>query len=132
MKSETEHKAALSLKTELQHFSGTVAYHRFSQLWPQGFQTTDGVAFLAKRAGAYWLLDAIAFVQREAVIAGNEALQDFQLWELKVRENRSAELVCSRDSDQPVWKQEIPFTDFPLDEITLYVANNVLMLTSEW
>lgn len=131
MNLEDKAKAALSLKAELQHFSGTEAYHR-NQLWPREFKTTDGVAFLAEKAGAYWLLDAIAFAQRETLIMCDEDLQDFQLWELKIRENRSAELICSRDSDQPVWKQEIPFTDFPLDEITLYVANNVLMLTSEW
>jgi hypothetical protein len=29
-------------------------------------------------------------------------------------------------------RQEIPFTDFPLEEITLYLANGTLLLTSEY
>jgi hypothetical protein len=32
----------------------------------------------------------------------------------------------------PVYTQEIPFTDFPLDEVKLYFANNVIHLPSEY
>jgi hypothetical protein len=132
MKTENEVKAAIELKSELEMFTGTEDYHCCNALWSRDFKVTDGVKFLAEEAGAYWLLDIIAFAQQETVIKNSQVLKQFQLWELEVRENKTAKITCGYDTEKPVWSQEIPFTDFPLDEIKLYVCHNFLMLTSEY
>ena len=56
----------------------------------------------------------------------------FQVWNLKVRSDRSATVFCDDGNGKPVYTQEIPFTDFPLDEVKLYFANNVIHLPSEY
>ena len=55
----------------------------------------------------------------------------FQVWTLKVREDRTASLICGDGNDNIVYTQHIEFTDFPRDEITLWFANNVIYLPSE-
>lgn len=49
-----------------------------------------------------------------------------------VNPDNSAVLTCERDTDEPMITQEIPFTDFPLAEITLYLCDGVLLLPSEY
>ena len=41
-------------------------------------------------------------------------------------------MPASSERRNPVYTQEIPFTDFPLDEVKLYFANNVIHLPSEY
>ena len=113
---------------DLAQFIGTEQYYRHFT----GLRYTDGVKFLAEKAGAYWLIDAIASYQREPAIRGNARLQDFQLWELAVAGNEAV-LTLKEDSGCPsIVEQEIEFTDFPLSEVALYVCNGVLMLPSEY
>ena len=40
--------------------------------------------------------------------------------------------ATAHGNGNPVYTQEIPFTDFPLDEVKLYFANNVIHLPSEY
>ena len=52
---------------------------------------TDGAKHVADEGSAYWLLDIIAIAQRyQPRIAGEE----FQVWKLAVRPDRSATLTC--------------------------------------
>src|SRR5262245_18551467 len=95
---------------------------------------TEGVKYLAEQAGAYWLIDAIASYQSQPRFVRNERLRELQLWRLIVRLDRTALLTWSEDSpveQHLVSTQEIEFTDFPLDELTLYVEGDVLLLPSE-
>jgi hypothetical protein len=117
---------AAELRAALRSFSGTEEYHAH---WSRMLVFTDGVKFLAETATAYWLIDAIASWQPRA--QGDAWLREFQLWELFVSEDRKALLVCSRDSEDEAFRQEIEFTDFPLDSMRLYVEGNVLLLPSE-
>ena len=88
------------------------------------FQYTDGIKFLHESCEAYWLLIAIASHKRT---------EPFQLWHLKVNKDKSATLTMKEDSNEPnLVKQEIPITDFPLDEISLYLIDGVLLLPSEY
>ena len=98
---------------------------------------TDGVDQLRRDADAFWLVDAIASHRRKEL---------FQVWELKVnKDDHSAVLTMKEDSNTPeLVKQEIPYTDFPLESIKFYVQEGgygtednwteclVLMLTSEY
>lgn len=115
-----------ALYGELRQFTGsdTRYQHSTNQL---GY--TEGVKFLAERVGAYWLIDAIAAWQPAAL--RDTGLAEFQLWELKVRDDQSADLVCSRDCDDAVFCQRITFTECPLALVRLYVQGGVLLLPSE-
>lgn len=88
------------------------------------FQYTDGVKFLHESCEAYWLLIAISSHKRK---------ESFQVWELKVNENHSAVLTMKEDDGQPfLVNQEIAFTDFPLEKMTLYLIDGILLLPSEY
>lgn len=92
---------------------------------------TDGTYFLSEN-GAASLIDAIASYQGAAL---DKKCGGFQLWKL-VKTGNSAVLTCQSDSNTPnLVMQKIPYTDFPLDEIKLYVEGEgqqrVCLLTSE-
>ena len=105
--------------------------------WYQGpfnrFTMTDGTFYLSQN-GAGWLIDAIASYQGAKL---DKQTGGFQLWTLKVNtEKRTAVLTCQADSDRPnLVCQKIGYTDFPLDEIKLYVegegGDRVCLLTGE-
>lgn len=114
------------IRAALGQFTGTEQYYRH---WTRILVYTDGVKFLAESAGAYWLLDAVALAQPRA--RRDPALREFQLWELSVRKDRSAILVCSRDSEDEAFRREIDYTDFPMEYVKLYVEGEVLLLPSE-
>jgi hypothetical protein len=116
----------MSLEHDLRQFTGSEnVYKNFT-----GLRYTDGVKYLAEKAGAYWLIDAIGSYQRDKRLQ-IERLQEFQLWTLTVKENVGL-LQCFEDSGVPATlEQEIEFTDFPLPEIKLYVEGGVLLLPSE-
>jgi hypothetical protein len=50
------------------------------------------------------------------------AAEEFQVWKLAVRPDRSATLTCDDGNGNIMFTKEIKYTDFPLDEITLYFA----------
>lgn len=125
---------ATEIQSGLAHFYGTEAYHRLSIFG--GLIATDGVRWLAENAGCFWLMDEIGAAQASSKIKGNEGCQFIQFWTLKVKDNK-AELVCEEDTDKPVYSKKIPYTDFPLPEIRLYVQRAdertfVVMLPSEY
>ena len=66
-------------KADLQQFTGTDHYYRHSINRHVLF--TDGVKYLADKAGAYWLLDEIALIQR---YDRRVAVEEFQVWTLTV------------------------------------------------
>ena len=90
---------------------------------------TDGAQHVAEHGGACWLLDEIVFAQKaEKAVAAEE----FQVWTLKVDLNRrTAILTCGDGNDNIVFTKAIDFTDFPVDEITFWFANNTIYLPSE-
>ncbi len=91
---------------------------------------TDGAKYVADAGGAYWLLDEIALAQRyEKAVAAEE----FQLWKLAVNlDQHTGVLTCDDGNGNIVGTKRIPFTDFPLQEISLYFCNNTILLPSEY
>ncbi len=115
-------------QADLARFSGTANYY---QHWLRQFAYTDGVQYIAEEGGAYWLIDAIASYQPK--LLKDTMLQEFQHWILQVDlNNQKAQLICERDSNDVVLTQDIEFTDFPLEQIRLYVVSKDLMLPSEY
>ena len=96
--------------------------------WSRRFTYTEGVRFLAEEAKAHWLIDLVASWCPHPALRGEE----FIAWKLQVRPDRSAVATADDGNDRVLVTQEIPLTDFPLDEITLYITDNVLLLTSEY
>jgi hypothetical protein len=118
------------LETGLRFFTGTEHWYRHGLI--RHILYTDGAQYLAENAGAYWLLDEIAFAQMDPKVRAEE----FQAWKLKVdRDKASAVLTCTDGDKGPgpvtVFTKKIEFTDFPLASIELWVENNTIYLPSE-
>lgn len=126
-------KTAAEIESGMAHQIGTTSYTKHA-LWPK-LVMTDGIIWLREAADCYWLIDAIASYRRT---------EEFQVWELK-KTGSSAVLTMKEDSGQPeLVRQEIEYTDFPLDEIKFFVQLGgygtpekwtpamVLMLTNEY
>jgi hypothetical protein len=114
-------------KSDLAQFTGSENWYRHGI--NRNVLYTDGAQHVAEHGGAYWLLDEIAVIEpyNKAVAA-----EEFQVWKLAVRPDRTATLTCDDGNGNIVFTKEIEYTDFPLDEITLYFANNVIHLPSEY
>lgn len=111
---------------ELALFTGTARYYRINRKC----LLTDGTKYLAEEAGAFWLMDAAAcylielgtddwFVQIVLDVIGSKAVLTLEDGNGHVRA-----------------RQEIPYTDFPMPQQTLYACWDgehwVLMLPSEY
>jgi len=126
MEMTADQKAAY-LKSELRNYCGTETWFRHPLY--RKFLYTEGIQFLAEMGECYWLIDLIFGFQ-----IGQQAVRDelFQLWELKVTENKGATLTCDNGNGEIVFTHNLTFTTFPMDSIRLYFSDNVLLLTSEW
>lgn len=116
-------KTASEIKNELRQFSGTSQYYRHLL----GVLYTDGVKYLADTCGCYWLIDVIVSWQSHAHIRE----QEFQVFTLKINDNHSATVTIEDGNNNIIQRQEIAFTDFPLEGIEIYYSNKVMYLPSE-
>jgi hypothetical protein len=111
----------------LRQFTGTEQWYRHP--FVRSVLFTDGAKYVADQAGAYWLLDEIAFAQKSDKAVAGEA---FQLWKLTVTDRNTGELVCEDGNGRVVFTKALDFTDFPREGIQLYFTNNVILLPSEY
>ena len=103
---------------ELKNFSGTEHYYRIT---PDTI-ITDGAKFVADKAGAYWLMTAIAsylpdFTNKETFIVAN-------LTVTRTATACTALLKLDDGNDNVLAEQFIEYTDFELDELKLYACYN--------
>ncbi len=117
---------AQELKSALRQFTGTEEWY-FHPLFRK-YRYTEDVKFLAGEAGAYWLLEKILSNQILPEIKG----EGFQLWKLTVDENKKATLACDDGNGVVIYTETIDTTDFPLDKISFYFTDSVLLLPSEY
>ena len=111
---------------QLKQFSGLNAPYRHG-LDPRVIYT-EGVQFLAERAGAYWLLDVIVsyltprFVEEAAQV--DERIRFLQFWWLEVAPDRSAVVTARADYKvgTPFVTHKIDFTDFPLESADIWAG----------
>ena len=126
-------------ESDLRQFTGDDV--RYRHAFNRAAIYTEGVQFLAERGGAYWLIDEIAIHLgssefREAA-ARDQRIGLMHFWKLAAHADQSAELTARADSpNEPFIREQIPFTDFPLDEVDVWAANDaenwVLLLSSEY
>jgi hypothetical protein len=103
---------------QLNQFIGTEKYYRISRK----HLLTDDTKYLAEVAECFWMMDAIASHLCEIGTAD---------WFISVRvqvtEGRAV-MIYEDGNDHEHARQEIPYTDFPLNSITLYAAFGVSRL----
>ena len=123
-------KTKQEIEVDLLNFYGTEAYHRWSALF-RTFVLTDGAQYIADACGAYWLMDAIASYKQ------SYAGEDFVVAKLTKATASNGWLLRLEDgNDRLIADQLIEYSNFPLDEIKLYVVKSddlwVIMLPSEY
>ncbi len=111
---------------DLDQFTGSEHWYRHP-LYPS-ITYTDGAHHVAEAGGAFWLLDVIVSHQHDARVRRHE----FQVWTLKVAADRTGTVTCEDGDGAVITTQSIPFTDFPLQEVTLWLQNAVIFLPSEY
>lgn len=126
MKTQAELEQLGLDSTTLAQFTGTGSYHRISR-W---HLLTDGTKYLSEKGVCFWMMDAIASHLCEI---GTED------WFVQVRmtvDGNRATMIYEDGNDHELARQEIPYTDFALDNITLYACWDqqqwVIMLPSEY
>ena len=112
--------------SQLSHFTVTERYYRISRR----HLLTDGTKYLAEEAECFWMMDAVASHLSEIGTA-----DWFVLVRVTVQGTR-ATMAYEDGNGREHARQEIPFTDFPLTEQTLYACWDgehwVIMLPSEY
>jgi len=109
----------------LPQFYGSEQFYKLSPF--SQIVATDGVKYVADSCDSYWLVTDILAFQLEPKVKK----EGFQVWKLSVKDN-SGTLTCEDGNGNVVYKNEGINTDFPLDEITLWVTDGVILLPSEY
>lgn len=124
------------IRDNLDGFTGTEQYHR------SGFvKVTDGIAYMAEKCGAWWLVDIVGNYQASPELKAEE-FREFQLWRVEHADAVMFDdktipahwvVTCRADSDrEPVIKQIIEYSDFPLDVFEFYCIGGIVLLKSEY
>ena len=111
---------------ELAQFTGSENWYRHGI--NRAVLFTDGAKYIADQAGAYWLLDEIAIIQPHNK---RVAAEEFQVWKLTVKPDRTAILACEDGNGRTVFKKTLEYTDFPAERAELWFENNTIYLPSE-
>jgi hypothetical protein len=113
---------------ELKQFTGTEQNYRHKVLH-HSILLTDGANFIRERCQSYWLFDIIAIYQQKKDIQ----TEPFQTWELKQNKPLNCwKLICEDGNHKQLLVEQIPFSDFPLEKIKLWLVNGTVMLPSEY
>jgi hypothetical protein len=114
-------------EAELAQFTGSTTWYRHGL--NRNITYTDGIQHLAERAGAYWLIDEVVLAQKCLTVKREE----FQVWRLIVNTlTHHGELTCDDGNGNIVFREDIPFTNFPFKDFRFYFTRNVILLTTEY
>lgn len=120
------------IRAHLAHFTGSAIFTRHGLV--RSVLMTEGVVFLAHAAQAHWLTDAIS----SYIPDPRASAEQFQAWHLAVdvASRRATLTMTDGNTDQPIITQALDYTDFPLDEIAIWLIAEgsrwVMMLPSEY
>lgn len=107
-------------------FTDTSLFHRHSI--NEDIHYTDGVDYVAKIGGLYWLLDEIVLKQQDKKISNEQ----FQIWTLSVdTKNQTGTLTCEGEYCGIIFERKVEHIDFPLDYASLWFSGNIICLPSE-
>lgn len=122
-------KTKEEILNDLNQFTGSELYYIYSPLFPN-VRLTEGAHYLANECNAYWLMDMIASYL--------PVKDSFAIATLAVAADRTAAFTLCDDLPPKVVhaSQDVPYTNFPLDEIKLYVQYDgerwIILLPSEY
>lgn len=117
--------SAEQLLSNLREFYGTENYHHH---WCGGqILLTDGAAFLREAANCFWLFDIIASIKPLL-----RKKDHFHVIKLTKQGDGEAVFVADDGNGNVHYTQKIGLTDFPLESLELYFADDVVMLKSEY
>jgi len=100
---------------ELNQFTGSFNFTRWSILSKSVL--TDGALFVAEKASAYWLFDAI---QSHVTNLNEDMVQSV----LTVQEDSTASLELDDMNENMIASQALSFTDFPFKTIKIWSVRN--------
>ena len=124
-KQTKDETAKVQLEQELQHFMGDLV--RYRHPLNQNVIYTPGVRYLAEKAEAYWLIDAIASwigsPEFNQAATQDARIDEMHFWTLEVTADQSALLFAKADGpDKAFIEQPLEWTDFPLPKIDIWAA----------
>ena len=114
------------LELALKQFTGSQTFYRHPLF--RKYVYTEGVKYLAEEAGAYWLIEYVLSNQISKTIQSHP----FQVWHLTRQKDNGAIIIVSDGNDNEIIRFHLPFTDFPLQDITLWFIGETLLLPSEY
>lgn len=118
---------ASELENQLRNFTGTDLYYRIARR----VLLTQGAKYLADQGACYWLFDLII----SHIIQINFDCEDFVSIQL-CRTGRGAVVKFDDGDGNFLSDQNIEYTDFPLNEVTLYACRTnqlwVILLPNEY
>lgn len=117
------------IENNLAQFCGTDYHYKFNG----NIILTDGAKYMAEVCGAYWFLDIMwSVLMTKPAIKAEEML----VMILKKTGEDKAVVTIDDGNGKVLYTQKIPFTDFPLDEITVWANvdgdKRVILLPSEY
>ncbi len=107
-----------SLQAQLAQFHGSATCTHHAVV--PSVLMTEGVVFLAKVAGAHWLIDVVASHVHDA----RASQEEFQVWRLMVDVVTHTGVITTADGDcdAAIVTQLLDYTDFSLVEITVWLV----------
>jgi hypothetical protein len=122
-----ETKTKEEFELELANFTGSSQLHKYHIL-DYSIAFTDGVRFLVEEGHAWWLPDLILSFQWRPRVYNEE----FQVWTLLKQKDETWTITCTDGNDAVLCRQHLPYSDFPIESLKLYVVDKTIMLTSEY
>lgn len=119
-----------TIERNLKQFHGTEEYHKHLFPGKSPILLTDGCKYVRDDLESNWLFDAILTYQDHKALRG----VNFQIWELKhLLKDFTWLLTCREDTGKKALiSQSIEFSDFPIDNIKIWVVDKVAILPSEY
>lgn len=111
-----------------QYYCSESLHHNY-QTKSFGVAYTDGIKTLCEMADCWWLVDLICSNQYRCQV--DQMLKEFQVWKLNVNKDKSAILTCFHDADDEAFHIVIPFTDFPLQTITVWAERGTISINGK-
>jgi hypothetical protein len=120
---------AYRLKRALRQFRRTKTYQKYLYPGKSPLLISDACKFLLDNCDSSFLFDLILKSQELKILRD----VPFQVWMLhQLRNDMSWIITCSSSSvKKPLFIHSIPFTSFPLQEITIWVIQKAAILPQE-
>jgi hypothetical protein len=109
---------------QLSGYIGSVSYYKYLC----GTQLTDGSKAAAELYECFWFLDIIASIQYMPEVHA----EGFQVFKLERVKDDHFKVTMEDGNDNVIYTQNIAYSDFKDDILTLWVVDKIIMLPSEY